>query len=280
MNDLPSAGFHYGVPFDTYRAWPAANISTLKPIRRSGAHCRWQMDHPRESDECNVGSALHVSLLEPARFREQFFIAPEYDGRTKEGKEIAARVQEQAAGRTVIRRKAGDAVDADDIAGMTESVWQHRGAAKLLRMAGQCEVSLLWQDPATGIMCKARFDKLIAASPRPIILEIKTTRDARSWSFGKDCHTLGYADQAAYYCWGHEVIAKVAPLHVILAIENKGPWCAKLHCLDDAALQTGAREFRECLDIYAECQKSGRWPGYDEAIATLSLPMWANKDND
>lgn len=275
--DLPSAGFHYGVPFEQYRAWPAVNISTLKPLASTPLHCKWEKEHPRQSDEMDVGSALHVSILEPARFAKQFYVAPEYDGRTKEGKETAAQCELEAAGRTIIRRKKSEsAVDADDVEGMAKSVWNFNAPRKLLEMPGQCEVSALWKDPETGLMCKARFDKLISAK-LSIILELKTCRSAARWAFGGQCAKLGYAAQAAYYRWAVKVISGTEATHVFLAIENKGPWATKGWTLDDDSLQTGALAFRSWLNTYAECVKADKWPGYEDSIEVLSLPQWANK---
>lgn len=276
--NLPSSGLHYGVPFEQYRLWPAANISMLKGMKKTPLHCKWDMEHPRHSDEMDVGSATHIALLEPARFEKEFYIAPEYDGRTKEGKAIAAECEQLAAGRTIIRKKAGEGVDADDVAGIVQSVRQHRVPSKLLDMPGQCEVSALWRDPQTGLACKARFDKLITSKP-PVIFELKTCRDADEWEFGKQSAKMGYAAQAAYYRWGHKIITGELPTHVFLAVENKGPWAPAVWTLDDQSLQTGTLAFRRWLDLYADCVKLNKWPGYPDMVQTLCLPAWANRED-
>lgn len=274
---LPSTGFHYGVPFVQYQAWDAVNISTLKPMHRSAAHCRYAMDNPREaSDEMDVGSATHVSMLEPARFEKEFYLGKEeYNATTKEGKIVRDREMEEAAGRTHIRRKAGkDAVDADDVEGMTRAVWEARASKYFLQLPGQCEVSALWQDPVTGLLCKGRFDKLITAT-RPTILELKTARDAADWAFGKQIADKDYDAQAAYYLWAHKTITGTDALHVFVAIENKGPWASKVHTLGDATLQSGAVKFRKWLDRYAECVKSGKWPGYEDRVSVVDVPKYS-----
>lgn len=274
---LPSAGFHYGVTFEQYQSWDAVNVSKLKPFRRTPFHARWEMDHPRESEAMDVGSALHTAILEPGKFAERFLIAPLYDARKKEGREIAAQCEAEAAGRTVIRRKASPGeVGGDDIEGMASTVRQFKAPSKLLDLPGQCEVSALWKDETTGLMCKCRFDKLVTRPP--VILEIKTCRDASNWAFGGQCAKLGYAAQASYYRWAHKVLTGVEATHVFLAIENKGPWAPKCWTLDDASLQTGALAFRAWLNQYAECVKSGTWPGYHDSVEVLSLPVWANRE--
>lgn len=276
---LPSSGIHAGVPFDVYRQWPAVNISTLKGMRRTALHCRWEMDTPKESDEMDVGSATHIALLEPQRFDREFYLGTEeYNATTKEGRAMKDKELEIANGRTLIRRKAGkDAVDADDVRGMISAVRSFDAPSKFMNMPGQCEVSMLWQDPYTGLMCKARCDKVITAS-RPIIFELKSCRCADSREFGKQAHDMGYAAQAAFYRWGYQVITGVEPLHLFLAIENKGPWAAKLHRLENEGLQFGIQQFRGWLDKFAECQKTGRWPGYPDLVEPLSLPHWASAE--
>jgi len=240
-------------------------------MARSPKHCKQEMDNPREATaEMAVGSGLHVSILEPARFAQEFYIAPSYDGRTTEGQAIAAACEELAAGRTIIRIRSGDQVDADDMSGMAREIWQHPGSRKLLSLPGQCEVSALWKDPVTGLLCKGRFDKLLALKP-PTILELKSDRDTSLRGFAKNARKLYYSAQAAYYLWGHEILTGQKAGHVFVAVENKPPHAVATYMLSDADMQWGTSQFRAWLDRYADCVKSGKWPGYSEQIEILDL---------
>ena len=151
---LPSAGFHYGLSFDDYRALDAINIHGLMPMDLTPTHCRYALDNPTAATEpMDVGSATHVAILEPARFDKEFYIAPIYDGRTKGGKDIAERCQAEAAGRTIIRRKASESgVDADDVRGMADNIRRNSKVKMLINATGQCEVTALWKErlPAYG----------------------------------------------------------------------------------------------------------------------------------
>ena len=280
MTALPSTGLHHNVPFEVYKTWPAVNVSTLKPIRKTPMHCRWAMEHPKESEELNVGSALHVACFEPARFEREFYLGKEeYNASTREGKAARSREEAEAAGRTYIRRKPGEAVDCDSLVAMQASLWTYRPSKRFLQMPGQCEVSAVWQDPETGLMCKGRFDKYVERSPvGPIVIDLKSTRDGSEWQFNKDVQKLGYAIQAAYYVWGLSVITGQTPMHVFLGCENVGPYAAFWGQIDAASMQTGRAEFRRCLDLYAECEMTGEWPGYSEKGRELSLPHWANEE--
>ena len=274
---LPSVGLHYGVPFEDYRAWDAVNISSLKPMDDSPLHCRWSMDHPKESDEMDVGSALHVRTFEPARFDKEFYIGTsEYNASTTEGKQIKAAEIELAAGRTYIRRKAGEAVDGDSVAGMADALRNHPRCLKVLEMPGQCEVSALWKDEATGLLCKGRFDKL-TTTDRPIIVELKSTQKghARIDRFCKEVGKWKYHAQADYYCHAVEVLTGKRPLHVFLLAENIAPYAANWGMLDDERMNAGALLWRKWLDQYAECLKADSWPGYPELIEN-NTPMIRN----
>lgn len=270
---LPATGLHYGVAFDDYRAWPAANISTLKSMAESPAHCKWDMDHPKESEALDLGRAIHVRVFEPARFEKEFFVAPDFDGRTKEGKAIAARVELDAEGRSVLRK-------AEHVQGMAESLWAHPAARKFLELPGQCEVSALWKDPVTGLLCKARFDKLATLGERRVIVELKSTQRGRAETeaFGREMAKWRYAAQAAYYLWALKEITGETGLHVFLAVESVGPFACNAMTLDDAGLMTGRAQYRAWLDRYAECQASGVWPAYPATpFPVVSLPNWATR---
>lgn len=272
---LPSPGLHYGVAFDDYARWPAVNYSRLKAIRSSASKCKYAMDHPKDPTPAMVlGSSLHVATLEPARFDEMFFVRPECDRRTKEGKAIYAQAMAEANGRLMIE----DGEELDLVRNMAAAIHASKAAKPFLTEPGQNEVSALWLDDETGLMCKARFDRLIpefSLFGLAVVVEIKTTRDAQEWSFGKDCHTMGYAVQAASYCHGASRILGKLPAHVFIAVENTPPHDMQVHMLDDAGLQTGLLQYRSMLNRYAECVKSGEWPGYPDKLNVLSLPKWA-----
>jgi hypothetical protein len=126
------------------------------------------------------------------------------------------------------------------------------------------------------MMCKGRFDKMAMFRNRQLIMELKSTRDASDWEFSKQVAKLHYEAQASFYRWGAQTITGEAPLHCIIAIENKPPYACSLYMLDDAALQTGANNFRQWLNLYAAAEKANKWPGYPDEVRVLSLPRWAN----
>lgn len=273
---LPAPGLHYGVEFSDYQKWDAVNFSRLKPIRGTASKCKYEIDHPKDPTPAMIlGSSLHVATLEPARFESQFFIRPECDRRTKEGKEIYAKAMAEAHGRLMLE----DGEEIEALRAMAKVIQTNCASRLFLDCAGQNEVSALWRDAETGLMCKARFDRLLPSFDRlpgkpPVIVEIKSDRNAEPWAFGKTCDDRQYAGQAASYCHAHKMITGVRPAHIFIVVENTPPHDLQVHMLDDQGLQTGMLEYREMLNRYAECERTGIWPGYDEKINVLSLPKW------
>ena len=282
---LPASGIHHGVSFADYTAWPAINFSTLKAIRGTPSKCKWEMEHPKAQTPAMIlGSALHIATLEPARFEAMFHICPPCDRRTKEGKETYAQESLKAEGKIMIR-KGGDDSDkgamgeVESVRGMAAAIHAHKIASALVNGKGQNEVSLLFKDEETGLMCKARLDRCIEHYELlqcPLIVELKSCRDADDWGFGKDCNSRAYHIQAASYCHGYQVITGKRPAHAFIAVENFPPHDLKVHMLDDAAMQSGLLSYRSMLNRYAQCVKSGNWPGYDEKVNTLELPKWSH----
>jgi hypothetical protein len=282
---LPASGLHYGVPFEEYQRWPAVNFSTLKEFRGTASKGKWAMEHPKEQSPAMIlGSALHIATLEPSRFEQMFHICPPCDRRTKEGKDFYAQETLKAEGKILIRQGGDDSDkgamgEVECVRGMAAAIHASKAAALFVDGAGQNEVSMLWKDAETGLMCKARMDRLIPEFAKfgcPVVVELKSARDADDWGFAKDVEMRGYHIQAASYCHGYQVITGKRPAHVIIAVENFPPHDLKVHMLDDAAMATGLLKYRELLNRYAECVKSGNWPGYADKINELQLPKWAN----
>ena len=70
--------------FDEYRSIKAVNFSTLKLIRKSPKHYKWNIDHGSEDTTGrSLGRATHCLVLTPELFNEEFSI---YDGKVRKGK--------------------------------------------------------------------------------------------------------------------------------------------------------------------------------------------------
>jgi len=266
-----SVGLHRNVPYDTYARWDAINHSKLRFFNRTAAHAREAIVSPADQTEAQaLGWAAHVAILEPARFEAEFVAAPKIDKRTTAGKLEWQEFQAEHGGHSIITKDEYDLCIA-----MCAGVWAHPTAAELLRGQGLNEVSALWVDEGTGLRVKARLDRLTSMAGWPCIVDVKTTRNAARSSFSKDVHTFHYHQQAALYLDGLNALAPHERKFIFIAIEKEPPYCAAVYEMEEDALQLGRDDYQKHLTEYAECVKSGRWPGYPDGIDYVSLPPWA-----
>lgn len=155
---------------------------------------------------------------------------------------------------------------------IAEKVAKHPSLAPLLQGA-KYEQSAWWKDKS-GVLCKVRPDVL---TPEGVILDWKTTsKQATIHSFQNDAYKYGYHFSAAMYLEGISNSLGV-PLRefALIAIETTAPYELVCYQLDEASLSAGLNDFRRAITQYAECLKTGRYPGYPTDFLSLSLPQYA-----
>lgn len=268
-------GLYPGLSFANYWVLPAVNHSRLEPFKKTAAHAREEMLHPKDSTEAlATGHAFHVFVLEPERFRREYVVPPKVDRRTKEGKAIWAAFEEEHPTQLAISQDEYGQFEA-----MRAAILSHPVAAELLQSAIARELSFVWQEESEGrapILCKGRADLLSPYGGWVWIVDLKTTRDAGERSFSKDVASYGYHRGMGWYRRGLNILKPADPRRVaFIAVEKEPPYAVAVHELDERALEQGEREMLRYLDAYQSCLSSGVWPGYDPGMSLMDLPPWA-----
>jgi hypothetical protein len=158
---------------------------------------------------------------------------------------------------------------------MAAAVRRHPIAAKLLT-GGEPERTLIWRDPATGVLCRAKTDWL-----RPDgIVDLKTTESAAPDALSKAAHNYGYAVQAPFYLRGfRDRFPGVVPFFNHIAVEKTAPYLVHVNQLTGRALAWGDRQVSQALEIYRDCTAAGEWPGYPtDEITDIDLPAWVRTE--
>lgn len=302
----PVAPGIYQFPAESYHRGPGVSKSNLDLIHRSPALLEWSRRAPVDEDArtaVNTGSALHTLLLEPERF------AAEYVGDYKPGAGALVTVDDlkgymdkhgiaysKSASKSALvsalldvmpNAPVADAMVAEWARGvngravlscgdwrkltlMRESVLAHPMARKLVEMAGLVERSHFWIDEATGELCRCRPDKEIPAIGA--LVDVKTTADMDR--FSGSVWEFRYHAQDAFYTDGVAATTGERPRAFIFLVvsttRDAGRYPVRLFTLTDADRAIGRSEIRENLEVYANCRKTGVWPG----IETVSLPAW------
>lgn len=264
-------GLH-DVPRQHYDAIEAVNFSTLKHMARSPAHYNHALTAPHEdTDALVLGRAIHLAVFEPAKFKARYV---RWEGGRRAGKEWDAFCSEFRT-REILRDE--DYRLCLDIAAAAR---KDEAAAKYLS-GGRGEVTMVWDHvrPALGtfpewsLRCKGRVDFLAQAGA---ITDLKSTRDASPIAFGRQCASLGYVTQAAWYVDGHEAATGKRLPFVVVAVEKAPPYAVGVYRVTDEQLELGRETYRAWLDQLRICREESRWPSYGDGVEMdLLLPRWA-----
>ena len=248
-------GLHRGIPMRDYLALNAMGSGRLEWLNTSPLHYRYMLEQPREStDAQDLGTALHMAVLEPALFEEAYVLEPldvaplnAKPRATNAYREAVAALQE--GGRTVLREDVMEKVRA-----MADAVRGHEHAAALLARAPERELTMVWE--YGGRLCRGRADML----GDRVVGDLKTTRslkDFSPWVISK----FGYHRQAAFYELGLRALDRKIEHYFLVAVENVEPFDVGVFALENAARIAGFMHNEYLLQRLNECETSGRWPG-------------------
>lgn len=288
MNSNP--GVHRHVQFGDYLKWEAANWSTLKHFQRSCLHGRYNMLRPPVANASQViGGALDVAVFEgPEAYERLYATMPQFPGHPNSNvhKEAKAAWLKSHEGAIELTPTEGQKVK-EMLAALQAN---KRAWALLTEGRGQSQLSILWDDAETGIRCKGRVDRLSIvpkaalsddAGPGDKVLvltDLKSSRAPGPREFERECLRFSYHGQLASYRAGLQVFDPADMAVCIVAIENQPPYDVVVHRFSEEFLDHGWRMWRRLLTQYAECVKSGRWPGMCGDVNLLLLPPWGRED--
>jgi hypothetical protein len=271
-------GIYSNVPMGVYHddlcIGPSVSHSTLWRLDSKSPRHAWRewygnpnRKEPEEKPHLALGRAIHHLAGGEAQFAKHFCVRPaKWDSwRTKEAKEW--RAEQMRLGMGVLT-----AEDIDTIQGVADSLNEHPTIqAGILK--GLVEMTVVYQDPVTGLWVKARPDVIPLSSA--MIPDLKTIAEATR----KKCETAigeyGYFGQMAIIdeaLW--QVAGFEATDHVLVFIEKSDPWCINLKPLPSCDIEWGRAYARRALDKFAACLESGDWHGYDDDEREGGMPAW------
>lgn len=260
-----------GLPEDTYHATKALSASGAWALANECPAIYWHTSpfNPAAAPSDNskpmdIGTALHLAALEPARLAERTVMVDAADWRTNAAK--AARDGAYEAGLTPLLPKDRDLVDT-----LAAALRGNEYVADLLDGA-DTEVSYFWNTD-DGIPCKARAD--LVTRDGGAIADLKASASASPPFFQRQAFNAGHFLRTPWYADGWEVLTgkRVDYWYVIVAREP--PHLVSIAKLDQRAVDWGRLAIRRALELFRRCSDSGEWPGYCASPVSLSLPTWA-----
>lgn len=267
----PQPGLYVNVPMAVYLKIKAVSTSMLKNLAISPAKCRYAIDNPDKDDtEAKImGRALHAAILEPDLYDERWLVCPEgMDRRTKAGKAEWADLQLQAmeTGGEIIKHK-----DAETVTAVRDAVMADEIAGQLMESKrGGNEVTLIWKDEATGLMCKGRSDRMTDYQGFTVHIDLKSTKDASVDGYKWEVRRYKYHWSAAFYLDGCDALEPGKRRFLHIAFEKVPPYDVGVYEFEPAvqgeinqiSLDEGRDFYRRHLTTYKQCLESGIWPSY------------------
>jgi PDDEXK-like domain of unknown function (DUF3799) len=170
------------------------------------------------------------------------------------------------------------AADVAVVEAMADAIREHPIASVLLNPdGGEPEQALFRQDEQEGVWLRSMLDWLPhAGDGRMVIPDYKTAISASPSEFAKAAAKYKYHMQDAFYrdmVVGLGLADEVA--FVFIVQEKAPPYLVTVVELDSEAVRIGRELNREAIDLYAQCESSGVWPGYSSEVELVSLPAWA-----
>jgi hypothetical protein len=264
------AGIHRGVSHDEYHADPckAPSLSShmagvllgLSPLHAWQAHPKLgRTSRSKDTDAKDAGSIRHklVFGVGPA-----IVVVDADDWR----KSDAQQTRDEARARGEIPVLARKMREAENEAAIIIDGYPVP--------INECDVELtvVWFDAELGIWCRARLDSWHA--PTATIYDLKNCDNLVAAASGTTCIKFGYDIQAAAYIEGIETCLPELAGRVQFKFHFVEPGITP--CTPDLSgelLELGRRKWRRAKELWAQCLKSGTWPG--PQIARIEAPPWA-----
>lgn len=266
-------GFVPHMPVEEYEAVTAIRFSHVKYMEQSPLHFMAAFNGDEEDKEAWMfGRALHVAVFEPRSFASRVW---ESDGRRTPAKKQEA----IDAGAELLKPGMGQycygvaALAAERIAALDE--------LRPFVEAGQPELAGFVVEH--GMQCKFRLDWLAS---RPVILDLKSTKDASNRAFSREFYRRRYNVQLGLYQhWAARLLECnpwAIPVHVIV-MENHPPcdcflaprYAGKPIPIDQAILDRGAKIGLGWIKRIRECIDAGTFPGVaGTGDYPIDTPAW------
>ncbi|GII98362.1 PDDEXK-like uncharacterized protein DUF3799 [Sediminihabitans luteus] len=255
-------GIHASIPELEYHTLPGLSSTGIKHLLDCPARYEHERTHRTEKKAFDLGHAVHELVL---------------------GEGMGIEVVEADSWRTKAAQEARDAARAAGLVPMlvadhararvaADAVLAHPDAGRLLT-GGMPEVSVLWDDPTTGVRCRGRLDYWHEGAH--VVVDLKTTaRSAAPRGIDRLAQSLGWHTQAAHYRAGVEHLTGRAPRFLHVVVEVDAPHLVSVVELDADYLAIGAADVRHAIDTYAHCAESGEWPGYAPGVHQIAPPRW------
>tara|TARA_R110002020_G_scaffold64898_14_gene171799 strand:+ start:882 stop:1730 length:849 start_codon:yes stop_codon:yes gene_type:complete len=264
---------------------PTISKSELDLINKSPALYKRQIIDgikPKPGRALTFGQAFHASVLEPMDFQDGFIVQPDelaaLKKTTKAGKEAHAQFAVEHEGKTILTPQEGR-----DLAGMTQAIFAHPIASKLIQDAAQVEQAHFAdfsQSHGRSVVARCKPDLITKSG---VVVDLKSTAsDLPDW-FSKAAEPFRYDVQAVHYS---AVLAESCGVgfdpseFLFVVVTKSAPYSCAVFALESEDCVHASDEWAENMQTYARCLRDGVWPTSFENQSQVTrrfLPGWRRR---
>jgi exodeoxyribonuclease VIII len=107
-------------------------------------------------------------------------------------------------------------------------------------------------------------------------VDVKTTSAGADYgTFSRQAASLNYHVSAAWYCHLAGLNGLPPCRFYWIAVETAAPYAVAVYEIHPDALDLGVGMMNDALELIAQCEDAGVWPGYQSEAQCLNLPAWA-----
>ena len=267
----PKPGIYEGIPFSEYMRWNCFSKSMTGPALRSGLHLRHYIESSREGTYAmDLGSLVDCLLLEPQTFNEVFVVRPDTYTNEKDlvkpwsnNAKVCKQWNADNADRIILKSATIETAET-----MVNNIMNHAEAAAIIQDSKK-QVSIVWEDEETGILCKGRPDIVHG----DMIWDLKTTIDASPEQFTRTIGNGGYHIQAGIYSGAWYNATNTTTKFGFMVCESEKPHGVALYEMGNDSMIAGQLVFKRALAKVADYIENGL-QGYSAFAEPIGAPRW------
>lgn len=229
-----------------------------------------------------LGSALHMRVLEPSRFNDVYHICSDKDPKKPTAAQLKAKkpsekTLEQIKAWSLFQKGLEDKIilsaeDSLKVERAASALEKHPVASDLLERATYKELTIIYN--YGGLRMRSRIDALIKTDGEVVVLDLKTAKKADAKGFKYAVRDYGYDVQDFLYSYA---VAKAyglkrMPPFTFIAIEMTAPHHIGVYTLSEQSRQSAKHRLDKAIEMLNYSEINNHWPDYnDNQILELEI---------
>lgn len=228
----------------------------------------------KQTESMILGSMVHSLILTPLEFYKEFFLMPELNLRSNEGKETKERLLKENPGKMAFTEEM--LIEAQE---MASAAMNHHSYKRLFDGLKK-ELSFFWTCPFSNLKFKAKLD---AASSKHFV-EVKTTASggANPDLWASHLFKMNYDLSLIHYREGVRQVMDISLPAFFIVIERPeypgGNAVVQDYEVDSGCWDTGHQKWLDAVTKLSNGLQKKEWPGYypvSNESPKINPPAWA-----